>query len=137
MSSQAFILKTDNARSRMAAAWKAACAILELGKSVKVTVEEVTPTRSLQQSAKMWAMLTDISQQVKWHVDGKLQYITAEDWKDILTAGLKKTQRIAAGVEGGFVALGQRTSRMKVGEMVELIDFLEWFGAEHNVTFKG
>ncbi len=133
--SQPFILRTDNARQRMAAAWQAACRFLELGQAVKVTVDEVKPTRTLDQNAKLWAVLTDISRQVEWHVDGRMQKLEPEDWKDILSAGVKKSQRVAAGIEGGFVMLGQRTSKMRVGEMVELIEFAPWFGTEHGVTW--
>lgn len=136
MSGQSFILGTGNGRERMKAAWNFACRILELGKSARVTVEECLPTRTLEQNSKMWAVLTDIAKQVQWHVDGKLQFIEPEDWKDILTAGLKKHQRIAAGIDGGFVMLGTRTRRMKVGQMVELIDFAHWFGAEHGVNWS-
>jgi hypothetical protein len=135
MTAQTIILRTDNARTRMKAAWDAACRILELGRSAKVTVDECQPTRTLEQNAHLWAILTDIAQQVQWHVDGKLQHIEPEDWKDILTAGLKKTQRIAAGVEGGFVMLGERTRRMKVKDMADLIEFAYWFGSEHGVTW--
>ncbi len=133
--SQPFILRTENARPRMAAAWEAACRILELGKAVRVKVEECSPTRTLDQNAKLWAVLTDISRQVEWHVDGRMQKLEPEDWKDILSAGVKKSQRVAAGIEGGFVMLGQRTSKMKIGEMVELIEFALWFGTEHGVTW--
>ncbi len=133
--SQPFILRTDNARPRMAAAWQAACRFLELGQAVKVTVDEVKPTRTLDQNAKLWAVLTDISRQVEWHVDGRMQKLEPEDWKDILSAGVKKSQRVAAGAEGGFVMLGQRTRRMKIGEMVELIEFALWFGTEHGVKW--
>ena len=125
--SQPFILRTDNARPRMAAAWQAACRFLELGQAVKVTVDEVKPTRTLDQNAKLWAVLTDISRQVEWHVDGRMQKLEPEDWKDILSAGVKKSQRVAAGIEGGFVMLGQRTSK--------LIEFALWFGAEHGVNW--
>lgn len=135
MTAQTFVLKTDNARSRMASAWAFACRFLEVGKAAKVTVTECAPTRTLEQNAKLWAVLTDISRQVQWNVDGKLQYLDPEDWKVILTAGLKKHQRIAAGVEGGFVMLGQSTSKMKVGEMVELIEFALWFGSERGVQW--
>jgi len=124
-----FILTPGNARDRMKAAWAFACQFLQLGKSAKVKIEECKSTRSLEQNDKMWAMLADIAAQVPWHVDGRLQLIDKEDWKDILTAGLKKTQRVAAGIEGGFVMLGVRTSRMSIGQMVELIDFMEWFGS--------
>lgn len=133
---QTFILRTDNARARMAAAWSFACQFLELGQSVKVSISECKLTRTLEQNALMWAMLHDIARQVEWHVDGRLQLLEAEDWKDILTAGLRKNQRVAAGVEGGFVMLGERTSRMKVSEMIELIEFMYWFGAERDVVWS-
>jgi hypothetical protein len=133
--SDTVILRVENARDRFAHAWKLACAMLEVGQSVRVTLESLLPRRSLEQNAKMWAVLTDIAHQVQWHVDGKLQYLAPEDWKDILSAGLKKTQRIAAGIDGGFVMLGQRTSRMRVGEMVELIELAHAFGAEHGVVW--
>lgn len=119
----------------MAAAWEFAKSILQHGLAARVTVEECRPTRTVEQNAKMWAVLTDIAQQVQWHVDGKLQYLEPEDWKDILTAGLKKTQRVAAGIEDGFVMLGQRTSKMKIGEMVELIEFALWFGTDRGVKW--
>lgn len=136
MSSQTFVLRTENARDRMAAAWAFACRFLEIGKAAKVVVAECAPTRTLDQNAKMWAVLTDIARQVEWPVDGKMQHVEPEDWKDILTAGLKKHQRVAAGVEGGFVMLGQRTSRMTIGEMVELIEFALWFGTERGVKWS-
>ncbi len=85
--------------------------------------------RTSDQNRKMWPMLTDIAQQVKWPVDGVLRYLEPEEWKDILTAGLRKNQHVAAGIEGGFVLLGERTSKMTVGQMVELIEFMYWFGA--------
>jgi hypothetical protein len=94
------------------------------------TVVQFKPkTRSLEQNTRLWRMLTDLSKQVQWSVDGKLQYLSPEDWKDICTAGLRKNQSVAQGIEGGFVLMGQRTSKMTVGEMKELQDFMEWFGA--------
>ena len=93
-------------------------------------------TRSLEQNSRLWATLTDIANQVQWPVDGKMQWLTPEDWKDILTAGVRKTQRIAAGIEGGFVMLGQRTSRMKVAEMSELIELAIFFGDSRQVKWS-
>ena len=130
-----FILRPENAHGRMRAAWKFACQLLELGLSAKVTVEEAKPTRSLEQNSRMWALLTDVSRQVEWPVDGKLQRLSPEDWKDIFTAALRRGQRVAQGIEGGFVMLGCRTSRMKVGEMCELQDLIEAFGAERGVEW--
>jgi hypothetical protein len=131
----AFILRPENARERMVAAWHFACQFLELGRSARVTVEEAKPTRSLEQNSRMWALLTDVSRQVEWPVDGKMQRLSPEDWKDIFTAALRQGQRVAQGIEGGFVMLGCRTSRMKVGEMCELQDLIEAFGAERGVEW--
>ena len=91
--------------------------------------------RSLDQNAMLWSMLRAVSEQVRWPVDGVEQALIPEDWKVILTAGVKKESRIAAGVNGGFVMLGTPTSRMTVDEMGELIEFVRWFGAERGVRF--
>lgn len=107
--------------------------IRKAGRRVVITVGE--PTRSLESNAAMWAMLADISRQVQWPVDGRMQYLAPEEWKTILSAGLLKEQRIAQGIAGGFVMLGQRTSRMTQREMGELLDLIGAFGAEHNVRF--
>lgn len=92
--------------------------------------------RNIEQNAALWGALRDISRQVRWPVDGVEQFLQAEDWKVILTAGLKKEHRIAAGVSGGFVILGTPTSRMTKAEMSELIDFVHWFASERGVVLS-
>ena len=130
------LLNPDNAKSRMVSAWDEARFLLRQGKRVRVTVEELAPSRTVDQNALMWSRLHDISKQIKWPVDGTVQYLSEDEWKDILTAGLKKHQRIAQGVDGGFVILGVRTSKMKVAEMVELIEFIQYFGDEKGVVWS-
>ena len=121
----------------MRVAWDAVCAILQHpDKAARVRVEEYHPTRTQAQNALLWAVLTDISRQVQWVVDGKMQHLEPEDWKHILTAGLRKHHRIAQGIDGGFVILGQSTSRMTIAEMSELIELCYAFGAEHGVVFR-
>lgn len=94
-------------------------------------VLEVKPeTRSNEQNRRLWAMLTDVSQQVDWYG----QKLTPDDWKDVMTAALKK-ERVVPGINGGFVVLGQRTSRMTKAEMCDLQTLIEAFGAEQGVTF--
>lgn len=132
-----FILTTDNGRDRMASAWGFACQFLELGRKVKVVVTEAKPTRTTEQNSRLWALLTDVSRQVQWPVDGKLQTLTPEEWKDIFTASHTKGQRVAQGIEGGFVMLGSHTSRMSVGDMIDLQTIIEAFGVEHDVRFNG
>lgn len=94
------------------------------------------PTRTPDQNSKMWPMLTDISKQVKWAVDGELVYMIEEDWKDLFTAALKKHQRMAKGIDGGVVMLGSRTSRMKKREFCDLIELIYAFGAQHDVVWS-
>ena len=94
-------------------------------------VLEVKPeTRSLSQNARLWAMLTDISQQVEWYG----RKLTPDDWKHVFTAALSK-QDVVPGIEGGFVVLGKATSKMTKGEMAELQTLMEAFGAQHGVKF--
>jgi len=135
MTARTIFLDPSNARTRMAYAWKVACELLQFDKPVRIRIDEKKPTRTLDQNALMWAVLSDISRQVEWPVDGKLQLLEPEDWKDILSAGLRKSQRVAQGIEGGFVMLGQRTSRMSIGDMSELIELAYAFGAEHGVVW--
>ena len=100
---------------------------------LRVVVGE--PTRTLEQSDKMWAMLADIAKQVEWPVDDKLQKLHPAEWKDILTSGLKRETRVAQGIGGGFVMLGQRTSKMTKRQLSEVIEFAYAFGAEHGVRW--
>ncbi len=132
-----FVLRSEGgAWERMRDAWLFAKAMLDGGKNVRVDVKELLPKRSHEQNARLWAMLTDVSQQVEWPVDGKLQRLSPEEWKDVFTAGLTKHQRVAQGIEGGFVMLGSRTSRMTVAEMCELQELIAAFGAEHGVQWS-
>lgn len=91
--------------------------------------------RTEAQNNLMWSRLTDLANQVPWNVNGKTQLISPNDWKEITTAGLRKEQRIAQGIDGGFVVLGARTSRMTIGEMQQLLDFIEFVGGEHAVKW--
>ncbi len=88
-------------------------------------------TRSLQQNARLWAMLTDISEQVEWYG----RKLSPENWKHVFTAALKK-QDVVPGLDGGFVVLGLSTSKMTVGEMADLQTLMEAFGAEKGVKFS-
>lgn len=61
--------------------------------------------------------------------------LTAEEWKEVLSASLR-AQRVVPGVDAGsFVVLGVRTSRMSIKEMGEMIELILAFGAERGVRF--
>ncbi|WP_307744446.1 recombination protein NinB [uncultured Pantoea sp.] len=98
-------------------------------KPLQVTIQE--DTRSLAQNRMLWACLHDVSSQVVWY--GKK--LDAESWKHIFSASLKG-QETVPGINGGFVVLGQSTSKMRVSEMRDLITLIHAFGAERNVRFS-
>ena len=87
--------------------------------------------RTLDQNAKMWAMLTDVSTQVVWYGEK----LSQESWKHIFTATLFK-QKTVPGIDGGFVVLGQSTSKMRKRPFAELIELMYAFGAEHGVQWS-
>jgi len=98
---------------------------------------EIKPkTRSLAQNDMLWSILTDISRQVDFVVNGALIKVSPEEVKDILTAGLKRETRMALGIDGGMVLLGQRTSKMTVRQMTELIDLAHAFGAQKAIEWS-
>jgi hypothetical protein len=97
-------------------------------------VEFKGPSRSLPQNAKMWAMLTEVSEQAVWY--GKRR--SPEQWKDLFTGSLKSAAEnleTVPGLTGGFMLLGLHTSEMDVAEMVELIEWITAWGALNDVTF--
>lgn len=94
-----------------------------------VTVAE--QARNLEQNARLWASLTDVSQQVEWY--GKK--LTPEDWKHIFTSSLRKLE-VVPNLDGtGFVALGLSTSRMSKREISDLLELIYAFGYERGVIF--
>jgi hypothetical protein len=96
-----------------------------------VTVGE--PSRSLDQNAAQWPILEAFSEQLQWPVNGKLTTLTKEEWKDILTAAFRKETRVAMGLDGGFVMLGQRTSKFGKREFSDWLEFLHAVAAERGV----
>lgn len=95
-------------------------------------VLEVKPEkRSNAQNRLLWARLGEIAKQVDWYG----QHLTAEEWKHVFTAALKK-ERVVPGINGGFVVLGQSTSRMTRSEMTDLQTIIEAFASEKGVIFR-
>ncbi len=122
-----FIIKTPEIAERA----QAIIATLPLEPVHEVVIREARSIRTLEQNAKMWAMLTDISEQVNWYGEK----LTEEEWKDVLTAGLLR-QKVVPGIEGGFVVIGARTSKMSIKLMAQVIELAEYFGGLHEVRFK-
>ena len=94
-----------------------------------VTISE--PSRNLEQNAKMWAMLADVSEQTDWHGNK----LNPEEWKDLLSAGLVQSKVVPNMTGNGFVILGQRTSKLSKSQFAALIELITAFAVERGVIF--
>ena len=92
-------------------------------------------TRTLEQNAILWCRLRDLSAQVPWWVDGRKVLLDPDEWKQICSAALRKHQRLARGIEGGWVMLGVSTRRMTKDEMGLLLDLIQAFGDQRGVKW--
>lgn len=83
-----------------------------------VTVEEIKATRSLEQNARWWALMTAISQQAPAHMGG--EWWDPELWHEHLV-------RRFAGLEAGPFGEGvrKRTSKMRVAQFGKLMEEVE------------
>lgn len=127
METQRYLLRNSNVRQHCISVIQQLPT--DTDKPLQVTIQE--DTRSLAQNRMLWACLHDVSSQVVWYG----RNLDSESWKHVFSAALKK-QETVPGIDGGFVVLGQSTSKMRVGEMRDLITIIHAFGADHNVRFS-
>lgn len=98
-----------------------------------VTIRDAN--RSLDQNAAMWPILEAFAQQLMWPVNGQMVHMTAEEWKDVLTAAFQReTARLAMGLDGGVVMLGQRTSKFGKRKFSEFLEFLHAVASQRGVV---
>jgi hypothetical protein len=121
-----FILSHDLARQN------AVRAVQDAPAGHSVTVAE--PKRSTDQNAAQWPILQAFSEQLVWTVNGRMEKLSPDEWKDLLTAAFRKEQnRVAPGLDGGFVMLGQRTSKFTKAQFSEWLEFLHATAADRGV----
>ena len=94
-----------------------------------VSVRE--PTRSLDQNAKMWPMLADISR-----AEPKGWKLTDNDWKAILMHACGWEVQFLPGLDGRPFPHGFKSSNLTVRQMSDLIEFIYAFGSEHGVEWS-
>jgi hypothetical protein len=125
MSRVFFILRNAEMRAKVAELIRNAPA------GTRVELKE--PRRTLPQNNKMWAMLTEISQQIDWH--GKR--LGTNDWKLLFLDALKRESHLVLAIDGGgYVNLKQNSSDLSRDEMAQLIELIAAFGARHFVQFN-
>jgi hypothetical protein len=122
-------LRINNQAARVAA-----CGYInEAPDGYVVTIAE--PNRTLEQNSAQWPILEAFSKQLQWPINGVMTTITDEDWKDILTCAFRnESPRVASGLNGGMVLLGQRTSKFSKKEFSEWMEFLWSVAADRGVV---
>ena len=90
-------------------------------------------TRSREQSDKMWALLSDVS---RANPEGAKGWDT-EVWKCAFMNALGREAKLYHGLENGEPFLMQRSSKLTVREMSDLITFIQEYGDRHGVRWSG
>lgn len=94
-----------------------------------VTIRE--QTRSLDQSAKMWAMLSDVSRSKP---QGRRH--TAEVWKELMLHACGHATQFETGLDGQPFPVGFRSSKLTKAQMSELLEFIASWGSENGVVWS-
>jgi hypothetical protein len=121
---QTIRLTNDMNRAR-AAAW---CKSAPHGSIVNVR----EATRSNEQNARMWAMLSDVS---RAKPEGR--ELTPDVWKSLFLHSLDHAQRFEMALDGkGMVPVGFRSSRLTKQQMSDLMEVIAEYGARHGVEWS-
>lgn len=93
----------------------------------KTRVEFKKPRRTLDQNAKMWAMLGDVSKQHLWHG----VRLTDNSWKLLFLDALGQELQLVPNLAGdGFVGIGRSSSDLSVAEASDMIELMYAWGAD-------
>lgn len=96
-------------------------------------VEVKAARRTPPQNDRMWAMLTDIAEQLPWHG----VRLRADDYKILFMDALQREIEPTPNLDGtGFVNLGTSSSDLSKMEMSGLIDLMFEFGGRHGVVWS-
>jgi len=101
------------------------------------TVEFRENKRTIPQNARFHAMCADVSRQMKWmDAFGRPIKMTPENWKRFFLAAWKRETLVVPNEDGsGFYDLGVRSSKLSKQDFIDLIEFVEAFGAQRGVKF--
>lgn len=98
---------------------------------VDAVVKISAPTRSLDQNAKLWAMLSDVS---RAKPEGR--HWIPEVWKSAFMHALGHEIAFEQALDGrGFFPLGFRTSRLTKAQFADLITTVQEYGDRHGVRW--
>jgi hypothetical protein len=121
---QVFILRNEAIRRRaMESVWNAP-------DNSKVAISE--ESRTLDQNAAQWPYLEGFAQQKQLCINGAMQKVTSDDWKDTLTGCYRGEVRMAV-FDGKVIMLPCRTSKMGKKVFSDWMEFLVAMAAQSGV----
>ena len=88
-------------------------------------------SRTSDQNAKMWAMISDVS---RAKPEGRTH--TSEIWKCLFMAACGHAVQFEIGLNGQPFPIGFSSSRLNKEEMSMLIETIYEYGARHGVTWS-
>ena len=107
-------------------------AVKDAPEGYAVTISE--PTRNLEQNSAQWPLLQAFADQLQWPINGRLEWLTPDEWKDVLTCAFKRESvRVAMGLDGGMVMLGSRTSKFSKAQFSDWLEFLHATAADRDI----
>ena len=120
---QTFILDGLRARSEVSRV----LALAPHGSTVKIDA----PKRTMDQNAKLWAVLSDVS---RAKPEGRCA--TPEVWKTLFMHACGHAVQFEMGLNGQPFPTGFRSSAMSKAQMADLITFILQWGDEHGVSWS-
>jgi len=119
------VLETDFDRQK---------AVNWIGKApVGTRVEFKASKRTLPQNDLLWALLTEVSQQIT-HAGNKYD---PSEWKLLFLHAFGREIQFLPGLDGKtFLPVGQSSSDLSKEEMTDLIEFILSWGAQNGVVFR-
>lgn len=130
MTRRLFVLVNERLRE------KAIEAISDAVASSRVDIKG--PQRSTSQNSALWAMLTDLSEQLQWNG----QTMTPDDFKIVMLDALRRyygeEMRVVPNSDrSGWVQLdGRSSSDLSHDEMRDLLTIIRAFGDQHSVEWS-
>jgi hypothetical protein len=120
----------DTMRERMSRLYRGLVDLVAAGQVIEVVARE--PKRSLPQNAMLHAMLTEVSQRVKW----ANEYRDVTTWKRLMVAAWLRANgehpQVLPSIDGaGIEVIYEPTSSMSKRQLNSLIEFVQAWMAEH------
>ena len=103
----------------------------------EVVIELREKTRSDEQNACLHAMIGDVAEQLPYQGE----WLKPQQWKPLFVSGhavaTDLPHQVVTGLEGEWVNIRESTAKMSIKRCASLITYVEAYGVESGVQFRG